>query len=226
MSSYGSNKSGFLHPQYQQAPPYPTTPGPTQPQQSPFYPSAPPQQYQHHQQQHQHQYGTSPTTQAMYSSSPTSPSALMPDSPPDTRQRRSSSFTKHSRPGMPLPIPIRQSQPSTYAYAHTPPSSYPPQPTYAQPGGIPVYARSSSYQPQGSSAYNPPMHDGHTYGDGEDRFDGYDRIDEERERERAFEKRYAREKRAQRELENRPTLGGSVMSMVGKVGRAFGSEKR
>jgi hypothetical protein len=42
------------------------------------------------------------------------------------------------------------------------------------------------------------------------------------ETEREYKKRYARE----RELERRPTLGGSLLSMVGKVGGLLGGDRR
>ncbi|CAO2653910.1 Nn.00g106430.m01.CDS01 [Neocucurbitaria sp. VM-36] len=224
MSSYDSNRSGYLHSQYQQqAPPYPTTPAPTsQPQQQQqFYP--PPQQ--------QPLYSSSPTSQPYYSSSLTSQPGAMTMIPPGPRKRRSSSSASSSNNNnpartsgqlQPIPIPIRQPNPSDYT--RTPPSSWPgPQPpVYAQP--MPVYARSASHQSH-HSHHSTHMHDPHAYGDGEDKFENqYGPIDEETERE--YERRYAREKKAQRELESRPTLGGSLMSMMGKLGRTFGSERR
>jgi hypothetical protein len=62
------------------------------------------------------------------------------------------------------------------------------------------------------------MHDHHAYADGESLHDNgqvYGVVDEETLR--GYEKRYARE----RELEKRPTLGGSVLSVV----RALGSRR-
>lgn len=207
MSSFDSNKSGYLHPHYQQQPPYPTTPAPmSQPQQPPFYPSQPSQQQ--------------PTSQP-------SGTAMMA---PQPRDRRSSSFSRQRPDNLQsMAIPIRQPNPTDYFQAsRTPPSSYPPPPpVYAQP--MPVYARSASHSSH-HSHHSQHMHDPHAFADGEDKYEhryggpDYAVIDEETERE--YERRYAREKRADRDLESRPTLGGSLMSMVGKVGRAFSSERR
>lgn len=73
------------------------------------------------------------------------------------------------------------------------------------------------------------MHDPHAYADGEDKYEAQGQgqgqsqtwgpLDEDTERE--YEARYRRERVAER----RPTLGGSVMSMVGKLGRVLGSER-
>lgn len=128
-----------------------------------------------------------------------------------------------------MAIPIRQPNPSDYYQTNrTPPSSYPSQPpVYAQP--MPVYARTASHASH-HSHHSQHIHDPHAYADGEDKYEGrydgpnYGPIDEQTERE--YERRYAREKRADRDLESRPTLGGSLMSMMGKVGRAFSSERR
>lgn len=149
---------------------------------------------------------------------------MIPAQQHQQRDRRSSSFSSQHQPSyyrqqplpnaIPIPIPMRQPNPSDYQ--RMPPSSYPPQQPIAytqQSAPAPVYARSMSLQPHDSHSHS------HSHGE-------YGRIDEETEKE--FERRYAREKRAQRELEGRPTLGGSLMSVVGKVGRVFGgaSERR
>lgn len=56
------------------------------------------------------------------------------------------------------------------------------------------------------------MHDPHAYADGEDKYEQYGVLDEDTLRQ--YEKRYAKD----RELEKRPTLGGSLMSMVKALG--------
>ncbi|KAF1849165.1 uncharacterized protein K460DRAFT_394059 [Cucurbitaria berberidis CBS 394.84] len=239
------------YPQYKPQPPapYPTTPGPTQaqPQQPPFYPPTP---QQHQQQQHALYSSTPPTfSQPFYSSSPSSlPNAAMGINPiiPQQKARRSSSTSSTSYPSQPwpgkmqpIPIPMRQPNPSDYYYQQqrTPPSSWPPQQQqqgygYApqpQTAPFPIYAqRPASMQSTHSGSYHSQqhMHDTPVYANGEEKYESkYGPIDEDTERE--YERRYAKEKRAQRALENRPTLGGSLLSMVGKVGRAIGgSDKR
>lgn len=57
---------------------------------------------------------------------------------------------------------------------------------------------------------------GSKYGNGSGNGNGSGELDSETERE--YKKRYAREKR----VERRPTLGGSLLSMVDAVGKAFG----
>jgi hypothetical protein len=209
MSSYDSNKSGYLHPQYQQQqqqqqqqPPYPTTPAPAQQPQN-YFPPIPEQQPV---------YSSSPT-QPFYSSSPTSPRggmAMMPQPQVGHRRTSSSSSYNSQQPTQfhphSIPIPIRQPVPQNFQHA----ASYPPPVTYAQQQ--PVYARSMSQQS------NP-----YAYADGEGKYEGhhyYGELDPETERE--YKRRYAKDK----EFERRPTLGGSLLSMVGKVGRAFGSSER
>jgi hypothetical protein len=208
MSSYGSNKSGYLHPQYQQQqqqpePPYPTTPGAGPPSQQPNY------------------FPPIPEQQAMYSTSPTSPRGIKIPQAASSRNRRTSSSSSynsqrpsqiypgtHIHPGA-MPIPIRQPQ---YQYQQTP-SSYPPQ--HQQQ---PLYAHSpSSQQSQHSSPYSEHHHHQHEQ-DHEQQY--YYALDPETER--SYERRYARDKA----FERRPTLGGSLLSMVGKVGRAFGGTDR
>lgn len=59
------------------------------------------------------------------------------------------------------------------------------------------------------------MHDPHAFADGEDKYDSnqaYGVLDEDTLRQ--YEKRYAKD----RALEKRPTLGGSLMSMVRTLG--------
>ncbi|KNG46343.1 hypothetical protein TW65_86980 [Stemphylium lycopersici] len=207
MSSYDSNKSGHLAPQYQQQPPYPTTPAPPSQSQN-YFPPIP-------EQQQQPVYSSSPNQ-------PTSPYATMPE--PNIGRRRtssSSSYNPQLQPqpptqSMPMPMPIRQPDPHQYQH---PAASYPPPVSYAQQA--PVYARSTSQQ----SHYS--QHGRHAYADGEDKYEGrhhhhghqHGGLDLETERE--YKRRYAKEK----EFERRPTLGGSLLSMVDKVGKAFGSER-
>ncbi|KAF2846686.1 hypothetical protein T440DRAFT_221736 [Plenodomus tracheiphilus IPT5] len=228
MSSYGSNKSGFMHPQYHpQAPPYPPTHGSNvPPQTSSLYPPNP-QPYQ------QQQYPT-----------------LAPGALPIPRDRRSSSTSSTRRPS--FGIPIRQPLPQDYTPTSPmnqtqtqPQTSYTPQPqpqplyptqtptypmyaplqplTYPPHQTQPIYARSSSHNSHYShhSAHGP--HDHHEYADGEDKYEGgYDGVLLDEETEREYERRYARERAAER----RPTLGGSVLSMVGKVKGILGAERR
>jgi len=58
------------------------------------------------------------------------------------------------------------------------------------------------------------MHDPHAYADGEDKHEehGHGGLDEETLR--SYERRYAKD----RKLEKRPTLGGSLMSVVRALG--------
>ncbi|EAT89650.1 hypothetical protein HBI56_030170 [Parastagonospora nodorum] len=217
MSSYGSNTPGYIHPsqypphpqpQYQQAPnpPYPTTPGPPtsqptayfppQPQQQPAYSTSPasPWQQPAYASSPQHQY---PPQNPIYSSSPTAHDAAMmhlPNGPPS--HRRSSSLSQSARPhfssSAPISIP-QQQRPAIYARSH------------------------GSHSSHGSHHSHHP-HDHHAFGDGEDIHDNgqvYGVLDEETLRQ--YEKRYAKD----RELEKRPTLGGSLMSMV----KALGSKR-
>lgn len=97
--------------------------------------------------------------------------------------------------------------------------------------GPPVYARSAS---QGGAASHHSRYS--VDGDDRDKYEGptylagggpggvVGPIDEQTERE--YERRYAREKRELRALESRPTLGGSLMSFMGKLGRTFGGSER
>jgi hypothetical protein len=206
MSSYGSNHSGYIHPsqyapnsqqqhqqQQQQAPqpPYPTTPGPP--------PTSQPQAYFPPTPQYQPTYSTSPASpwqQPTYSTSPY-------QQQPQAYSNYSSSPTT-----TPMPQPQRRSS-SSPTQAHFPQSQPIAIPTrYSQPGP-PVYARSHG------SHHNHHVHDHHTYGDGEDVHDNgqvYGVLDEDTLRQ--YEKRYAKD----RELEKRPTLGDSVMSMFKVLG--------
>ncbi|OAL01051.1 hypothetical protein IQ06DRAFT_293188 [Phaeosphaeriaceae sp. SRC1lsM3a] len=200
MSSYGSNHSGYLHPsqyppnppaqQQQQQhpqPPYPTTPGPAPGQQSAFYPPAP--------QNQQQMYSTSPAspwqTPNYSSSAPQYPfySSSPGSAPPQPMQqhhRRSSSMSQNGRPQF---------------SNGTAPIAIPQQ---QQPYGFGQQGYAHSHGSHGSqhSHHHHHGHDGH----GEDEQWGV--LDEETLR--SYEKRYAKE----RKLEKRPTLGGSVMSMV------------
>ncbi|KAF1945274.1 hypothetical protein EJ02DRAFT_441918 [Clathrospora elynae] len=214
MSSCDSNKSGYFHPQYHhQAPPYPTSPAPLLQQQGYFSPIP---------EQQQPIYFSSPT-QAFYSTSPTShPGGMATPQPQATHRRRTSSTSSYNsqRPTqaqlqqmpLPMPIPLRQPNPASYQY----PAPYSPPVTYGQQQ--PVYMRSTSHQ-------NQHMHDPHAYADGEDKFEEqqqlyHGRLDPATERE--YERRYAREKA----LERRPTLGGSLLNVVSKVGKVLGGERR
>ena len=202
MSSYDSNRSGHLHPQYQQQqPPYPTTPGgPSQPQT--YFPPIPEQQPV---------YSTSPThqpsystSQPFYSTSPTSPRGYIPQAS-STHRRTSSTSSYNSQrpthlqqPSMPMTIPIPSRQPHEQ-YQHQYAASYPP--------------------PTQQHGYAPQQPQAHGYEDGEDRYEDhahhYGGLDPKTERE--YKRRYAKDKASER----RPTLGGSLLSVVGKVGRAF-----
>jgi hypothetical protein len=224
MSSYSSNRSGYLHPsQYppnpQPQPPYPTTPNPpptsqptayfpSQPQQQPMYSSSPASPWQQPMYstspaspwQVPQGYSSSPQQQYGYSSSPTTqPTAhdaammMLPSNP--THHRRSSSMSQNARPqfGATAPMAIPQS-------------------------GSPVYARSHGSHSSHGSHHSHHPHDHHAFGDGEDVHDDgqiYGVLDEETLRK--YEKRYAKDQK----LERRPTLGGSLMSMV----RALGSKR-
>lgn len=211
MASYDSNQSGYSRPhhQQQQQPPYPTTPQPpTQPQT--YFPPIPEQQPV---------YSTSPTA-PFYSSSPPQPqanhsrtystSSSSPQEPASGRRRTSStsSYTSQRPAQQPIPIP----NPQQYQHQYQPHASYPPPVTYAQQA--PTYTRTPSHH--SDHAHNP-----HAYADGEDKYEqDYGRLDEETERQ--YRKRCARE----RALERRPTLGDSLLSVVGRVGRAFGGSER
>jgi hypothetical protein len=220
MSSYDSNRSGYLHPQYQQQPPqppYPTTPcGP--PSQAPnYFPPIPEQQPV---------YSSSPAQQPFYSPSPTSPRGMMPQ-PASSTHRRTSSTSSHNsqrlQPAtMPMPIPTRQPLPSQYNNQHA--ASYPPQAT-SYPPPFQQYATS----PQSHHRSHPYANDeyahnphSHSFADSEEQYrcQSYGELDPETERE--YKRRYAKEKA----FERRPTLGGSLLSMVGKVGRAIGGPER
>jgi len=224
MSSYDSARSGYQpHAQYsQQQPPYPTTPGAPQPQQPTNY------------------FPPIPEQQPIYSSSPTSPynsgAMTMPQPHMPTHRRTSSSSSYNSQRPTHLQhtpsqaIPIRQPDPHSYQYqqpTHLAPTSYPPPVAYA-PQAAPIYARSSSQQSH-YSHHSTHAHNAHAYADGEDKYEDehhrhhdqhYGELDPETERE--YKRRYAREK----EVERRPTLGGSVLSMIGKVGGLLGSDRR
>jgi hypothetical protein len=195
--------SQYTQPHHQEQapqPPYPTTPGPT--------PSAQPQAYfPPTPQQQQPMYSTSPSSPWQQPPSPwlQQPYSNQPQGsyPPQTsmpfpHHRRSSSTSQSSGPHN-----FQQQQPFTQTAPISIPQTY-----YSQPGP-PVYARSAGSHHN----HNHHVHDHHTYGDGED---GTMALDEETLR--SYEKRYAKD----RELEKRPTLGGSVLSMF----KALGSSKR
>jgi len=227
MSSYDSTRLGYPpHPQYpQQQPPYPTTPGAAPPPQQPtnYFPPIPEQQ-------------------PIYSSSPTSSygngtmtSMPQPHMPSHRRTSSSSSYNSqrptHIQPGSPA-IPIRQPDPQSYQYQYQhpgppAPTSYPPPVTYA-PQAPPIYARSSSQQSH-YSHHSSHAHNAHAYADGEDKYEDehrrhhdqhYGELDPETERE--YKRRYAKE----REVERRPTLGGSLLSTIGKIGGLLGGDRR
>lgn len=222
MSSYDSTRSGYPpHLQYpQQQPPYPTTPGVPLPQQPTNY------------------FSPIPEQQPIYSSSPTTPynSGAMTSMPqphiPSHRRTSSSSFYNSQRPTHLQPsspaIAIRQSNPQMYHYpAPQASTSYPPPVNYA-PQAAPVYARTSSQQSH-YSHHSTHAHNAHAYADGEDKYEDehhrhhdqhYGELDPETERE--YERRYAKD----RELERRPTLGGSLLSTMGKIGDLFGGNRR
>ncbi|KAL7770751.1 hypothetical protein CFE70_000690 [Pyrenophora teres f. teres 0-1] len=101
----------------------------------------------------------------------------------------------------------------------------------------PVYARSSSQQSH-YSHHSEHAHDPHAYADGEDKYEGHHHhhhhhhhghhhddhygggLDEETVAE--YKRRYAKDQK----LEKRPTLGDSLYSAIGKVGKMLGSERR
>jgi len=234
MASYDSNRPGYQHSQYppappppqqqqQQQPPYPTTPAPpSQPHN--YFPPIPEQQPL---------YSSSPS-QPIYSSSPQSAQLTMPE--PQIGHRRSSSSSSYNSQGptrlqpQPASMPIRQPDVQQYQYQ----TSHPPPVAYAQQA--PVYARSSSQQSH-YSHHSEHAHDPHAYADGEDKYDGhhhhhhhhhhqhhhqdddYGRPDAETVAE--YKRRYAKEQ----QFERRPTLGGSLYSAIGKVGKLLGSER-
>ncbi|KAH7410162.1 hypothetical protein DE146DRAFT_340916 [Phaeosphaeria sp. MPI-PUGE-AT-0046c] len=210
MSSYGSNHSGYLHPsqyppnppaqqqqQQQPQPPYPTTPGPAPGQQSAFFPPAP---------QNQPMYSTSPASpwqQPNYSSSPASAPqypfySSSPGSAPQQpmqHHRRSSSMSQSGPPHFnsgTAPIAIPQQQQQPYGFG---------QQEYTQHHGS--HSSHHSHHPHGHDA---DSNDGQAWGE----------LDQETLR--SYEKRYAKD----RKLEKRPTLGGSVISMV----RAFSGKRQ
>ncbi|EFQ89400.1 hypothetical protein PTT_14334 [Pyrenophora teres f. teres 0-1] len=230
MATYDSNRPGYQHSQYpsapQQQPPYPTSPAPQS--QHNYFPPIPEQQPV---------YSSSPS-QPMYSSSPQSTQVMMPQPQTSHHHRSSSSSSYNSqRPThvqsqpQPISIPIRQPDAQQYQY----PTSYPPPVTYAQQA--PVYARSSSQQSH-YSHHSEHAHDPHAYADGEDKYEGHHHhhhhhhhghhhddhygggLDEETVAE--YKRRYAKDQK----LEKRPTLGDSLYSAIGKVGKMLGSERR
>ncbi|KAH8725460.1 hypothetical protein GQ44DRAFT_217699 [Phaeosphaeriaceae sp. PMI808] len=208
MSSYGSTRSGYLHPsqyppnppqQHQQSqPPYPTTPDPsTNPQPQPFYPPHPHQKTTH---------STSPTHQ-IYSSSPQQGYFSTPTSQPFYHQAQ-----QQQQPSQPPPL-LPQHTRRTSSFSHQNPPPFPPTAPIQIPAAQfqqPVYARDGSH----SSHYSHHgMHNPHTWVDGEDKHEqGHAGLDEDTLRQ--YEKRYAKD----RELERRPTLGGSLMTVVKALG--------
>lgn len=206
MTSYGSHQSGssFLHSYYppKAAPPYPITPAasPQPSQSSRFYP---PPLHQQHQ-------------------SPPPGPLPMPPTPCDNR--RSSSHSSTHRPTLPIPIPnsVRPPLPQN-DFAITPNS--PPYALHTSPPTQaqypPVYARSSSH-----ASYSP-LHDPY-YAGGENRparsSSGAGSGRKAAETEREHERRHRRER--VQTAERRPTLGDSMLSMVGTVGKVLRPEKR
>jgi hypothetical protein len=199
--SSNSSPTGYTHPsqQYPPQPPYPTTPNPA-PSQSQYLPPPPPLQH------HQPIYATSPPTQQqrMYSTSPPARDPYYSTSPPSYtmphHHRRTSSSASHQ----PRPYFQPQSQ-SHHAYPSSTPISIPA-------------PQQQHYHTRNSSSYGS-QHS--TYNDGEaGRHHNPYGLDEDTLRE--YDARYRKEKAAER----RPTLGGSLMSAVGKIGGLVGGGRR
>ncbi|RMZ69569.1 hypothetical protein GMOD_00006399 [Pyrenophora seminiperda CCB06] len=220
MASYDSNRPSYQYSHYPSAQP-------------------PPQQPQQQQQQQPHSYFppipeqrpvySSSSSQPIYSS-PAQPTQVMMPQPQTGHRPSSSSSLDNSQQStqlqsQPRSIPIRQPDAQQYQYS----TSYPPPVTYAQQA--PVYARSSSQQSH-YSHHSEHAHDPHAYADGEDKYDDdyhhhhhhhdahYGGLDAETLAE--YKRRYAKDQK----LERRPTLGDSVYSAIGKVGKLLGSERR
>ena len=150
------------------------------------------------------------------------PSPLCPTPIPMPHAPHSSTL-----PIMPMPMPIRPLRPQSSSANSPPFTPHAPPPICAQHQS--VYTRSVSH-----TSYATP-HNHHAYPDGENQLEhsssssssssssnAYGVLHAETERE--YERRYRKERA--RAVERRPTLGGSVLSMVGKVGKVLSAERR
>jgi hypothetical protein len=208
--SYSSQYLGQYPQQPPQQPPYPTTPGtiPTSQPQA-YFPPQP--------QQQQPIYASSPPSQPFYASSPNAQFMPSPTMQPGAmmipqqhqqpmRHRGSSSSTHSDRPQFQPQFQPQYASSAPIPIAH---------PQFYQPS---AYPRHSSHSSVGS---HHGHHHHHAYVDDDDEPQRrYGELDEDTLRE--YEARYRKDRR----LERRPTLGDSVMSMVGKVGGLFGSDRR
>lgn len=253
MSSYGSAHSGHLHPGFQQPPPqqrarshsnppYPTTPGAApypQQQQSGYFPPPPAAPYQ--------QPATSnpitiPTSNRRRSSDyayghGTSPSYAPPASP------YSNSYPVQHLP----PIPQQQPIPMNYQYSPQPQqtvlSSSPSRPRRRSSSSTYGYNPRQSYESAHSyqsaqSHPSPDMYGRHSqngYGNHDDRYnygnenEGAGQVYAEAPPVKGYgdwDKEEVTKYYKNKELEKRPTLGGSLMSLVRKGGKALSGERR
>ncbi|KZM18648.1 uncharacterized protein EKO05_0001180 [Ascochyta rabiei] len=255
MSSYGSAHSGHLHPGFQPAsqqqrarsqsnPPYPTTPASAsypQQQQGSYFPQPPTAPYQQ-------PPSTSnpiaiPTSNRRRSSGYTHGHGTSPLYPPPSSPYSNSYPVQHL-------APILQQQPIPENYQYSPPS----QP--AVMSGSPTHhhhrrRRSSSsaygYDPrqsyesarsyQSAHAYHdyPPQHSQIGYGNYDDRYN-YGNGNEGQasvypdpmpvKEYGDWDKKEVSKYHKNRDLERRPTLGGSLMSLVRKGGMKLNGERR